>query len=273
MRGFVSAGIDQLPKALLVVAHPDDEYAVAATVYRITHELGGTVDQVIVTNGEGGYRYSQLAEAIYGATLTDEVTGRSRLPEIRKREVREAGRILGIRKHYFLEQRDSSFNTDAAEPLNGLWDLQLISSRLRRLLKRERYDYVFVLLPTSDTHGHHQAVALLAIEEVMRLPEDSRPVVLGAHAGQQVRFRGQFARFVVDRRDAVAQAGSMTYHVVVNWVIAAHKSQGLFQMDAGKHHDEQFWILATGTSEATAHADQLFAQLTPEPIALHAYAS
>ena len=53
------------PKILIVVAHPDDEYAFAATVYRIIDELGGTVDQLVLTNGEGGFRYSRLAEAYY----------------------------------------------------------------------------------------------------------------------------------------------------------------------------------------------------------------
>ncbi|HEY4086408.1 MAG TPA: hypothetical protein VGM43_10745 [Bryobacteraceae bacterium] len=33
-------------KALLVVAHPDDESECAAFVYRITHELGGVADQI-----------------------------------------------------------------------------------------------------------------------------------------------------------------------------------------------------------------------------------
>src|SRR4051794_16442725 len=153
------------PKVLLVVAHPDDEYAVAATVYRITHELAGIVDQFIITNGEGGFRYSQLAEAVYGARLTDEATGRSRLPEIRKKEALAAGSILGIRRHYFLEQKDSKFNTNGAEPFGGLWDCEAVSANLRSLLQREKYQFVFILLPTGETHGHHQAAAQLVLEQ------------------------------------------------------------------------------------------------------------
>jgi hypothetical protein len=33
-------------------------------------ELGWAADQVIVTNGEAGYRYSTLAEAVYGVALS-----------------------------------------------------------------------------------------------------------------------------------------------------------------------------------------------------------
>ena len=50
---MVSAQAHRQPKVLIVVAHPDDEYAFAATIYRITRELGGIADQVIITNGGG----------------------------------------------------------------------------------------------------------------------------------------------------------------------------------------------------------------------------
>ncbi len=92
------------PRVLIVVAHPDDEACFAATVYEITHNLGGVVDQLVITNGEGGYRYSLLAEPVYGVALTDEAVGRAALPEIRKRELLEAGKILGIANHFFLDR-------------------------------------------------------------------------------------------------------------------------------------------------------------------------
>jgi hypothetical protein len=49
---------------LIVVAHPDDDYYFAATVYRMAVQLHGQVDELIITNGEGGFRYSILAERI-----------------------------------------------------------------------------------------------------------------------------------------------------------------------------------------------------------------
>ena len=83
-------------KVLLVVAHPDDESECAAVLYRITHELGGAVDQVVVTNGEAGTQYSAPAQAYYG-TLGEETSGRKRLARLRRKEVIRAGKILGIR--------------------------------------------------------------------------------------------------------------------------------------------------------------------------------
>ena len=145
---------DQI-RVLLVVAHPDDEYAFAATTYRLTKELGAVVDQVVITNGEAGFRYSQLAESYYGVALTHEEVGRSRLPEIRKRETLAAGRILGIREHYFLDQKDARYTLDATEAAR-IWDTPAVTEFLTRLMKRGRYQYVFVLLPTVGTHGHHR---------------------------------------------------------------------------------------------------------------------
>ena len=89
------------PRVLVVVAHPDDETAAAATIYKITHELNGMVDQCVITNGEGGYKYSTLAESYYGLELTDEAVGRANLPRIRKQELMNAGKIIGTHNIFF----------------------------------------------------------------------------------------------------------------------------------------------------------------------------
>ena len=80
-------------KVLIVVAHPDDEVAMAATTYRLTHDLGGIVDQLVITNGEGGFNYALLAEKVYGVPLTQEAHGRRHLPSIRKSELLRSGKI------------------------------------------------------------------------------------------------------------------------------------------------------------------------------------
>src|SRR5262245_49416530 len=87
-------------RLLIVVAHPDDEYAFAASTWRLTHELGWSADQVIITDGESGFRYSSLAEAVYGKSLANEHDGRVNLPAIRREEARRAGKLIGIGRHY-----------------------------------------------------------------------------------------------------------------------------------------------------------------------------
>src|SRR5262249_34845941 len=66
---------------------------------------------------------------------------------------------------------------------------------------------------------------------------------------------------VFDRTTAVGYRGALNYQVIVNWVIAEHKSQGLFQMDTGRHELEQFWLLSISGAGAAARLEDLRAQL------------
>src|SRR5215469_14423784 len=192
------------PKVLAVVAHPDDKYSFAATLYSIVREIGGTVDQVVISNGEGGYRYSILAEQIYGLNLSQEQVGRANLPEIRKQESLAAGRILGIRQHHFLDQKDPGYTLDVSG-VDRVWDRASVRATLDKLLDEERYGFVFVLLPSEDTHWHHKAAAILTLEAAAVLPADRRPVVFGVEAASSregVRRFRELVGFPVTRTGA-----------------------------------------------------------------------
>lgn len=140
----IPAQTDTAVKVLLVNAHPDDESGCAATVYKITHDLKGVVDLAVITNGEAGYKYSTLAESIYGMELTEEAVGREFLPTIRKRELMNGGKWVGIRNYYFMEQKDTRYSTDPSEVMNtGVWNLAQVKQRLTEIILRERYDYIF----------------------------------------------------------------------------------------------------------------------------------
>ena len=257
------------PRVLIVVAHPDDESCFAATVYEITHNLGGTVDQLVITNGEGGYRYSLLAESLYGEALTDEAVGRAALPEIRKRELLEAGHYLGIHDHFFLNQRDVRNTKDIDEVLEQHWQPGVALAAVERRLATGHYDFVFTLFPSPETHGAHKAATLTALGAVQQVHEAAkRPVVLGcqtAAAGaskpawegfESARHRFQIIPdvLITDRNVKFGFNNALSYQIIVSWVVAAHKSQGAFQeQSATRRADlEEFVILRSGAGPTGA---------------------
>jgi LmbE family N-acetylglucosaminyl deacetylase len=245
------------PKVLLVVAHPDDESECAAVLYRITHELGGTIDQVVVTNGEAGFQHAIPAQEYYQLPLTREDVGRKHLPKIRRREVLRASRILGIRNTYFFNQKDTGFTFDSQIGFWN-WNIQEVRAKLASLIASEEYDLVLTLLPVPETHGHHQTVATLLLETIAEFSPKQRPAVLGVRTAAaendlQFRFDGVLGapltrvttsepawRF--DRRTPMEGHPMLDHSIVVNWVIAEHKSQGMFQMEMARRHFECFWL-------------------------------
>jgi LmbE family N-acetylglucosaminyl deacetylase len=265
-------------KLLIVVAHPDDESAFAAATYRLVREAGWVADQVTITDGESGYRYATLAETYYGVPLT-RGAGRARLAAIRKEEALRAGKVLGIRRHYFLDQKDLGFDTDAASAETGNWDRAHIRSFLSGLLANERYDAIFTLLPTAETHGHHRAATVLALETVAALPDGQRPLIFGAEPRSKADPAIAFAEWpaqpltrtvdpapviTFNRDSSFGYRNALNYQIVVNWVIAEHKSQGLFQNDYGREEYEQFWLFEASGRDA-AHRLERLETLLREP--------
>jgi N-acetylglucosamine malate deacetylase 2 len=260
-------------KTLIVVAHPDDEYYFAATVYRMAVQLRGTVDELVITNGEGGFHYSTLAEPFYGETLATEESGRKELPAIRREETLRAGRILGIRDHFFLEQKDQVFTTDRDSGLKHLWDSAYVQQTITDLIRGQHYQYVFAILPRSTTHGHHQAATALATRAIQSLPVKLRPVLLGFDTdpadyvplvgfdeGQE--WESHYA-FAFDRNVRFGYHDALTFQVVVSWMIAEHKSQGLLQTMHNKDAKEFIWAHLADSPGADAAIRLLFRQLVP----------
>ncbi len=265
------------PRVLVVTAHPDDESACAASLYKITTWLDGACDLAVLTNGEGGFKYATLSERIYGLELTDEATGRAELPEIRKAELFAAGRVLGLRRIAFFDQIDHRYTQDPHEVLDqgGPWDVESIRERLTRLMQGARYDFVFLLAPTPETHGHHQAATILAMEAARDLPSEERPVLLAVKTRESETEPYQPAllegypiteidpreHFVFDRRQTFGHRNRLDYRIVVNWVIAAHKSQGTMQLFVNRGDQEVFYPFALNREGALERATALFERL------------
>jgi LmbE family N-acetylglucosaminyl deacetylase len=270
---------------LLVVAHPDDDAMFAASVYKITHRLRGKVDLAVVTDGSGGFRYAQLAEPIYGLELTDEKIARQYLPSIRKRELMAGGQIIGIRDYFFLDQFDHAYTENIDTVVTHVWDANQVKRRLREIMMRTRYDFVFVHLPIPNFHAHHKAASILALEAASDLPEAQRPVVLGSFVGSRsdstafppdeftehpgysiTAVHGDVPPFVFDRGEPLSEDGRLNYQIVVNWVIAEHKSQGTMQLLMNRGGLERFWYFAANPAGGLERTRSLFERLTPSAL-------
>jgi len=248
------------PKILIVTAHPDDETAFAATIFKITHDLNGFADILLVTNGEGGYKYSTLAEDIYGKELTDEQSGRKALPTIRKKELMSGGAYIGLRDYHFMDQQDTGYTLNADSVLNIVWDTATVIQRIRDLQSRHSYDFIFTLLPVISTHGHHKAATILALRAVKGMPEMKRPIIVGCSVTDSTKvipepFLGltTYPETLMSEQSPIDHFNRLTpfgfqqklnYQIIVNWLIAEHKSQGAMQLAMGKGQFEQFWNYA-----------------------------
>lgn len=266
------------PSVLIVTAHPDDDAAFAGTTYRITHDLRGAVDLAVVTDGGGGFRYSTLAEPIYGLRLTDEAVARERLPGIRKREVMAGGRIVGIRNYFFLDEPDHGYTRSADSVLRLGWDTVYVKRRLRDIMVEGEYHFVFVLVPTPGQHGHHQSAAVLTLEAAARLAPSQRPIVLGGFPFPKdstpppftglpghplTRVTGGTPLAAFDLTQPVGHDGRLNYKIVVNWVIAEHRSQGTMQLLMNYGDVERYWYFAANGPAGRDRVLGLFRRLGP----------
>jgi len=261
------------PRVLGVVAHPDDELAFGATLYRLSHQLDATCDLLVITNGEGGFKYATLAEPLYGAALSDEATGRALLPAIRQRELRESAHILGVASITFLSERDHRYTQDLNEVLGPdatAWNLPRVRRALANALANGSYDYVLALAPREESHAHHKAATALAAEAVLAVPEERRPVMLVANVRSAAdpltlvyaqESGAKAGPFVLDRREKLGHQGKLDYGIVVNWAIAAHKSQGSMQLYMGRGDREEFLLFGDRSEVASRRAEALFLRL------------
>lgn len=268
---------DFSPKVLIVTAHPDDDAVFAGTNYKIVHDLKGIVDIALITNGEGGYKYSTLAESIYGLELTEENVGRKHLPEIRKKELEAGGKIIGIRNYHYFDQKDHRYTTDVREILDSnIWNLNFIKSKLTELIQSEKYDFVFILIPTPATHAHHSSAGILTLESVSKLDSNTRPIVLGGSnsraddttnfiysglPGYPITEVSDTTFFIFDRTQKFGYKDVLDYKIIVNWLIAEHKSQGTMQLLMNRGDYEKYWYFDINPKKGLSKTRELFDKL------------
>ncbi|MAO65169.1 MAG: PIG-L domain-containing protein [Balneola sp.] len=261
------------PKVLLVTAHPDDDALFSATVFKTTKLLGGMVDLALLTNGEGGYTYSTLGNYIYNKELDKEEVGREYLPGIRKQELMAGGEIVGIRNYFFFDQPDFYYTEDVEETLEK-WNTDWVHERMVEILKEGEYDFLFLMLPFEEFHGHHKASAVLGLQAMKELPKEDRPIALQGFIRRGDNPSVSFTKlegypdtkvmegevFEFDRSQTFGVNDRLNYNIISNWVIAEHKSQGTMQllMQTGESVIEQYWYNEINGVEGLEKAAEFF---------------
>lgn len=140
---------------LVVFPHPDDEaFGVSGTI--ATHIKNGTpVTYACLTLGEMGRNMGNPP-----------FTNRENLPKIRKAELKEAARALGIQDLRMLGYRDKTVEFEDEEKLADV---------MSALIDELNPSLVITFYPGYAVHPDHDATGAAVVRAVERLPEAARP--------------------------------------------------------------------------------------------------
>jgi LmbE family N-acetylglucosaminyl deacetylase len=269
-------------RVLLVHSHSDDESESAALIYRLTHELGASVDRIVATDSEAERESAALAEAYYDLPLTADANRQELFGQIRREELIRSGRIIGIRNNYFIDGPESGFEPDAAGNAGaqedaGAQEIAAIRQELRILLRFEKYDVVIVRLPSPDAYRHQQTVAALALEAVNELDPQDRPAALGVRAvtagyDDMLRFSeltgspltktvDRLPDWGFDRSTPLSCQGQLDHTIVIDWVMNEHKSHVSVQRARAPRTHEHFWLFEVGGISGAARWREIVRKL------------
>ncbi|WP_114558615.1 PIG-L deacetylase family protein [Desertihabitans aurantiacus] len=156
--------LDEVERALVVVAHCDDaEWMCGGTVARLT-ERGARVDYVVVTDGASGGVDLGVSDADLAAT--------------RAAEQRAAARVLGVSEVVLLGRHNDELRVDVA-----------LKRDIVREIRRSQPQLVLTMTPFRDldaplewSHGDHIAVGEATLQAVY--PEAIMPRIHPELAGE-----------------------------------------------------------------------------------------
>ncbi|KJE28940.1 bacillithiol biosynthesis deacetylase BshB2 [Geobacillus kaustophilus] len=199
---------------LVVFPHPDDEaFGVSGTIAE--HAQNGTpVTYACLTLGEMGRNMG-----------TPPFANRETLPHIRRKELEEACRILGIHDLRLLGYRDKTVEFEDEEEL---------ADRIAAIVAETNPSLVITFYPGYSVHPDHDACGAAVIRALKRWPKEERPTV---HC---VAFAKNCEQDI-GQPDVVRDVSSVIDTKLA--AIRAHRSQteGLMQA-ASKRGDALAWL-------------------------------
>jgi LmbE family N-acetylglucosaminyl deacetylase len=140
---------DTMGSVLYIAAHPDDENTQAITY--LARGRGYRTAYLSLTRGDGG-------QNLLGPQLGEQ------LGVARTQELLAARRLDGGRQ-YFTRAKDFGYSKNPQETLT-IWDRQAVLADIVRVIRAFRPDVILTRFSSqpTNTHGHHTASAVLAVE-------------------------------------------------------------------------------------------------------------
>ncbi|ANB61382.1 bacillithiol biosynthesis deacetylase BshB2 [Anoxybacteroides amylolyticum] len=142
---------------LVVFPHPDDEsFGVSGTLAMFA-EQGVPITYACLTLGEMGRNMGIPPFA-----------NRETLPSIRKKELEDACRVIGIHDLRLLGFRDKTVEFE---------DEELLTDRISAIIAETNPSLIITFYPGYSVHPDHDACGAAVIRAVERMPKEKRPVV------------------------------------------------------------------------------------------------
>lgn len=142
---------------VVILPHPDDEGIIAGTLVAHIHE-GAAITYACLTSGEMGRNMGNPPFA-----------NRATLPLIRKGELEEACRRIGIRDLRMWGYHDKTIEFE---------DEAKLADRIEALLAELEPECVYTFYPGYSVHPDHDATGAAVVQAVGRMPAAKRPRVL-----------------------------------------------------------------------------------------------
>ncbi|MBG9588327.1 bacillithiol biosynthesis deacetylase BshB2 [Cytobacillus firmus] len=210
---------------LVIFPHPDDEaFGVSGTI-SLHIDNGTPVTYACLTLGEMGRNMGNPPFAT-----------RETLPKIRKEELEEAARVLGIQDLRMLGYRDKTVEFE---------DEVMLANRLGAIIGETNPSLIITFYPGYAVHPDHDATGAAVIRAVRELPADKRPKVhCVAFSNNCEEEIGQAdvvndVSAVIDRKIAAIKA-----HASQTQLMAANMEESIKNQDPevlARMYKERFW--------------------------------
>lgn len=212
---------------LVILPHPDDEsFATAGTIMHYKDQ-GYKVTYICLTAGEMGRNLGNPP-----------IATRESLPEVRKKELEEAGKILGIDEIIFYGLRDKTIE---------FHDELELASRMKETIEQINPEKVFTFYPGFSIHPDHDACGAVVCRAVSMIEEEKRPKLYAmAIANGSIQMLGKpnitYDVKQYSERKMNALKAHQTQMQEVATVIEQNLKKGNKNTDEWFHY-ESYWIV------------------------------